>query len=130
MIGLDTNVLVRYFAQDDVPQAALANALIEDLTEARPGFVSTITLVETYWVLRRAYRTDRSATAALMQGLVESKEMVVERADSVRRALRRVGEGADFADALITELGIEAGCQRTVTFDRNAAKLAGMQLLE
>jgi predicted nucleic-acid-binding protein len=61
--------------------------------------------------------------------MVESREIVVEQAESVRRALRGVREGADIADALICELGRQAGCEHTVTFDRGAAKTAGMRLL-
>jgi len=129
MIGLDTNVLVRYFTQDDTAQAAAANELIDQLTELRPGYVTMIVIVETYWVLSRAYRTDQTAVAATLRGLLDAKEVVVERADLVRRALRRMADGADFADALISEAGADAGCERTVTFDRRAAKPAGMQLL-
>jgi predicted nucleic-acid-binding protein len=61
--------------------------------------------------------------------LLESQEIVVEQADTVRRSLRRAADGADFADALIKERGVDAGCERTVTFDRKAAKAAGMDLL-
>lgn len=130
MTGLDTNILVRYFAQDDPEQAARANALVEELSESNPGYVTMVVLVETYWVLRRAYQSDRGSVAAILHGLLESKEIVTERSDTVRSALHRVADGADFADALITEVGLEAGCERTVTFDRGAAKAAGMQLLE
>ena len=129
MIGLDTNVLVRYFTQDDTAQAAAANELIDQLTEPRPGYVTMIVIVETYWVLSRAYRTDQTTVGATLRGLLDAKEVVVERADLVRRALRRMADGADFADALISEAGADAGCERTVTFDRRAAKSAGMQLL-
>lgn len=129
MIGLDTNVLVRYLTQDDAAQAAQANELVDQLTASQPGHVTMIALAETYWVLCGAYRTDRKTACATVQALLESQELVVERADTVRRALRRATEGADFADALISELGSDAGCERTVTFDRRAAKAAGMELL-
>jgi predicted nucleic-acid-binding protein len=130
MIGLDTNVLVRYVAQDDATQAARANELIDQLTESQPGYVTVIVLAELYWVLRRAYSADRESATSVLQGLLESKEILVEQADAVRRAVRRAREGGDFADALITELGIDAGCEHTVTFDHRAAKTAGMRLLE
>ena len=129
MIGLDTNVLVRYLTQDDEVQAAEANQLIEGLTESSPGYVSMLVLAETYWVLRRAYKVDHDAIVATLRGLLGSRELVIDRADLVRRALRRVADGADFADALINELGVDAGCDHTVTFDEGAAKLAGMRLL-
>jgi predicted nucleic-acid-binding protein len=129
VIGIDTNVLVRYVTQDDADQARQANDLIDQLTESRPGYITTIVLAETYWVLRRGYKADKKSVVTVLQGLLDSKEIIVERADTVRRALRRAGDGADFADALITELGVDAGCEHTVTFDQNAARTAGMRLL-
>jgi predicted nucleic-acid-binding protein len=130
VIGIDTNVLVRYFAQDDPEQAPQANALLDQLTESEPGYITTVVLVETYWVLRHSYKTDRPATAAVLRGLVESREIVVEQPDLVRRALRRVDHGADFADALSYEAGVDAGCTCTVTFDHDAVKYAGMELVD
>ena len=48
MIGLDTNVLVRYMAQDDPIQAKIATDLIERrLTESDPGFISIVAMTET-----------------------------------------------------------------------------------
>ena len=91
--------------------------------------MSTVVLVEIDWVLRRAYKVERASAAAVLQGLLQSSEINLERPDAVRRALNRVASGADFADALITELGITAGCDYTATLDRAAARLAGMRLL-
>lgn len=130
MIGLDTNVVIRYVAQDDRAQAADASRIFETLSESNQGYLSTVTLVEIDWVLRGAYRVDRAAAAAVLQGLLESREINVDRPDPVRRALNRVEQGADFANALISELGDEAGCEYTATFDRAAARLSGMRLVE
>lgn len=99
------------------------------LTVSDQGFLSTVSLVETYWVFRRAYKVDRGSTADVLQGRLESQEITVESPDTVRRALRRVSRGAEFPDAMIAESGHRAGCGHTVTFDRNAAKSAGMLLL-
>lgn len=129
MIGLDTNVLVRYFVQDDADQSARANELIDGLTEDAPGYVATIVLAEIYRVLSRAYRADDGTTLALLRGLLDSRDVTIQHSDTVRRALRRAENGADFADALIAESGVDAGCTTTVTFDRAATKSAGMRLL-
>ena len=51
MIGLDTNILVRYLAQDDAEQAKRANRIIDRLTPENPGFVPLVALVELVWVL-------------------------------------------------------------------------------
>jgi predicted nucleic-acid-binding protein len=129
VIGLDTNVLIRYFTQDDERQAALASDVIDGLTESDPGHVTLIALAEIWWVLRVAYDTDRESVAGIFNGLLDSKEIIVEHAETVRRALQRVGRGADFADSLIHERGVDAGCARTITFDEKAAQRAGMELL-
>lgn len=129
MIGLDTNVLIRYFTQDDEVQSALASDVIDGLTESDPGHVTLITLAEIWWVLRGAYDADRATVTAALNDLLNSKEIILEHAETVRRALQRTEQGADLADSLIHERGIDAGCERTVTFDEKAAKRAGMELL-
>lgn len=129
MIGLDTNVLIRYFTQDDEVQSALASVVIDGLAESDPGHVTLITLVEIWWVLRGAYDVDRATVTAVLNDLLNSKEIILEHAETVRRALRRTERGADLADSLIHERGIDAGCERTITFDGKAAKRAGMELL-
>ncbi len=128
MIGLDTNVLVRYVVQDDPLQSRAATDVIEGLGEDRPGFVSLVVVVELYWVLRRAYQVPADQTAQVIRTLLDSVEIAVQESDSVRRALERLPNG-DFTDALIVDLGKSAGCEHTVTFDRGAARLSGMRLL-
>lgn len=129
MIGLDTNVLVRYVVRDDPAQTARADALLESLDGNDPGFVSLVVLVELYWTLGRAYRYRREQCVAVVAGLTSVPELRVERADVVRSALHQAGQGADFADAIITQTAVAAGCASTVTFDRGAARSAGMTLL-
>ena len=131
MIGLDTNVLVRYLAQDDARQSAVATRCIEQrLTPDNPGFVSTVTLCEMVWVLAEGYGADRDRIRRVLEGLLATKQVLLEQADLVRRALRAWdGAAADFSDALIGEIGAAHGCEKTVTFDRAAAKLARFELL-
>jgi predicted nucleic-acid-binding protein len=71
MIGLDTNVLVRYFAQDDPVQSRKASALIESLTAERPGYVTQVALVEVAWVLGRAYDAGREEIAQVIDTLLK-----------------------------------------------------------
>lgn len=130
MIGLDTNVVVRYLVQDDPEQSAVASGLIEELTETEPGYLSLVTVVEIYWVLRRAYRVTADRCAELLEGLLDARELRVDEGPIVRRAVVASRNGLDFADALIAELGRSAGCVHTVTFDRRAARDGGMQLLD
>ncbi|GAA3554085.1 type II toxin-antitoxin system VapC family toxin [Microlunatus spumicola] len=131
MIGLDTNVLVRYVVVDDPVQVPLARELMESLTPADPAFVSLVTLVELTWVLRQGYRLSAADVRRVVGSLLSAKELVVERADLVARALTEsAAAGTDVADALVAGLGRTAGCAETVTFDRRAARLPGMRLLD
>ena len=128
MIGLDTNVIVRYVMQDDVEQSARASALVDSLHEDQRGFVSLVVLAEVHWVLRRAYGVSPSRAADVVRGLLDAAEVEVAEADSVRRALVSAEEG-DFTDALVAELGSAAGCAWTATFDQRASRLPGMRLV-
>ena len=130
MIGLDTNVLVRYIMQDDVKQSPKATKLIDSLAVEAPGFVSLVSVVELWWVLSSSYGLSREQVAEALELLLRSKEIVVDRSDQVLKALRvfKVST-ADFADCLIERSAASDGCDRTVTFDVRAAKTAGMTLI-
>lgn len=130
MIGIDTNVLVRYLAQDDRAQSARATRLIEsELSERQPGFIGVIVLVETCWVLKRLYGATASELQNTVRDLLDARQLVVEQREAVAHALIRLSEmSGDLADALILAAAEAAGCERTVTFDKAAAKL-GMSLL-
>lgn len=130
MIGLDTNVLVRYIMQDDARQSAQATRLVESLSVGSPGFVPLVSVVELAWVLSSAYDLDRTQLVLAFEGLLRTKEIVVERAETVWKAVRAFQDGsADFADCLIERSAAAAGCERTMTFDRGAAKGCGMVLV-
>ncbi|HEY5225045.1 MAG TPA: type II toxin-antitoxin system VapC family toxin [Microbacteriaceae bacterium] len=131
MIGIDTNVLVRHATQDDPQQSAVASRFLTHLDEKNPGFVSLVTVVETVWVLRRAYRASTDIVNQFINGLLNAREINVQDPDIVRRATRMMNaDGADFADAVIGLLGTAEGCAYTATFDRRAGRLLGMRLLE
>lgn len=130
MIGLDTNVLVRYVMQDDPKQSQKASRLIESLTSETPGFVPLVALIELVWVLISCYDLTREEVSQVLDGLLRAKEIVLERAEQVSQALRTFGTGsADFADCLIERTSAATGCGKTMTFDIGAAKFAGMTLI-
>jgi predicted nucleic-acid-binding protein len=130
MIGLDTNVLVRYVTQDDPAQSAKASKLIESLTSAAPGFVSLVSVVELVWVLQTCYQSARSEVVAVLETLLRTRELTIEQAEVIWQALRRFTHTkADFADCLIERCAHAAGCEYTATFDVNAAKATGMRRL-
>ena len=130
MIGLDTNVLVRYVLQDDPRQSPRASRLIDSLSADEQGFVPVVALVELAWVLGAGYKLPRAQLATVLETLLRSKELVIDRADLVMQALARLSAGgADFADALIERMAAAAGCTATMTFDQGAAKATGMTLV-
>lgn len=129
MTGLDTNILVRFFAQDDPLQSPKARAILSSLTVAEPGWVGVATILELVWVLTSSIRLDRDAVARILAALLTRETIVVERTETVEKALMLFRKGrADFADCLIAASAKAAGCSRTVTFDRRAARDAGMEL--
>lgn len=131
MIGLDTNVLLRVATNDDTAQALAVRNVFGTLSVEDPGYVSIVTLVECVWTLRTTYRADRVAVGTFVQSLLGAQEILVEHASAVARALSTAANAQlDFADALIAQLSSEAGCEYTLTFDRKAAQLPGMRLLE
>lgn len=129
MIGVDTNVLVRYLVQDDPRQSTAASALIRSFTADSSGYISMIALVETFWVLKRSYKLSPREIARVIVDLASSEDIVVEQSELVRQAARHAAEGHDFADALIALNGRDRGCEYTATFDGRAAGLKGMRLL-
>jgi predicted nucleic-acid-binding protein len=131
LIGLDSNVVVRYLAQDDAPQAAAATRLIEQqLTDREPGYLSLPALAEVVWVMVRSYGADRATVQRVVEGLLSTPQLQIQDAEQVWRALQSYAQGkADFSDALIGALASHAGCRCTKTFDTAASKEPGFELL-
>ncbi|HEX2252065.1 MAG TPA: type II toxin-antitoxin system VapC family toxin [Thermoanaerobaculia bacterium] len=119
MIGLDTNVLVRYLVEDDPDQTARAAELIYDALDADDRlFLPEIVLCEVVWVLQSAYRLPRQRIVEVLRDLLRTRQLAVEQPESARRALDRYAEGsADFADYLILDRCRAAGCDRVASFD-------------
>ena len=130
MIGLDTNVLVRYLAQDDAIQSAKATRLIErQLTEQQPGFISLVTMVETVWVLARAYDLSGREIVAALERILQADTLLVQNEQEVFTAMIALKTGAgSFSDALIGALGAWSGCEATFTFDKKTKRLREFQV--
>ena len=131
MIGLDTNVIVRYIVQDDVVQSAKATQLIESLSAETPGFITLVSIVELVWVMQGCYKATKEECVAVLQTLLHTREILLENAEIIVMALHRYSaSSADFADCLIERSANYAKCSCTMTFDNNAAKTTGMLLIE
>jgi len=132
MIGLDTNVLLRYLVQDDPTQSPKATEIIERRgTKEDPGFVSLVSILEIVWVLGSLYKRTRGKIADHIEMILAADTLEVQNEQEVYQAVIALRNGSGtFEDALIGALGVWWGCSATVTFDENAVKrLNGFQLL-
>ena len=129
-LGIDTNVLLRALLQDDPAQGPIAARVFRGLTPDAPGFITQVSLAETYWVLARAKRLPRATCLAAIRRLVETDVLEFDDGEGVVRALSLAEAGADFADALIQGAMELFGIDETVTFDRAAAERLGWTLLD
>ena len=101
MIGLDTKILVRYLTQDDPIQSPKATEIVERrLTKAKPGFVSVVVMVETVWVLDRAYDLAAQDIAAAIERMLQVEVFVIEKEQEVFTAMVALKQGrGSFAEA-------------------------------
>jgi predicted nucleic-acid-binding protein len=127
MIGVDTNVLVRYLTRDDQAQYERARRLIDSgLSKGEPALVSLLVLMETEWVLRSRYELLKSQIVAAFSALLDTADLAFEDEPSVERAIYSWKDSvADFADCLIEARNRRLGCRATATFDSKALKLTG-----
>jgi predicted nucleic-acid-binding protein len=127
MLGVDTNVLVRYLTRDDQPQYEKARRLINrGVSKGEPVLVSLLVLLETEWVLRSRYELVKSEIVAAFSALLDTADLAFEDEPSIERAVYSWKDSAaDFADCLIEARNRRLGCRATATFDGKALKLTG-----
>jgi predicted nucleic-acid-binding protein len=131
VIGLDTNVLVRFLVDDDPAQNSKARAFLASCSFEDPVFVSAVTLAETVWVLTRRLKFPAASVIGTLRDLLASEGLIAEYDHELGELIGRDGvPEADLADHLISWAGRAAGCSSTVTFDALAASaVPGMELL-
>lgn len=119
MIGLDTNIMVRYLTQDDPDQSRKAAHEIEKgLSAGEMFFIADIVMCELVWVLETAYGYDRREIVPVLENILRTRQFLFENKDLLWQSLAdyRTKKG-DFADHLIGRAGHRAGCRETLTFD-------------
>lgn len=131
MIGLDTNVVLRYLLQDDPEQTRQANEIFHGrLSEGEPGYLSLVCVLEIVWVLRSLLRQSAAEIAGHVERLLAADSLVVQNEQQVFEAAFALKRGTgEFEDALIGVLNAWAGCEKTLTFDRRAGRLAGFEVI-
>lgn len=129
MIGLDTNVLVRYLVQDDPTQARQASTLIDRAAAQETAmYINHVVMCELAWVLGRGYGYARTSLAEIIEKILLGRQFEIEKKDLVWSALANFkASRADFADCLIGVINDLAGCESTLTFDRSAASLVSFK---
>jgi predicted nucleic-acid-binding protein len=128
VIGLDTNVLIRHFMQDDPLRVASTAEVMSGLSPTEPGWIGLATLSEMVWVLSKVYRLRKQSVLYVLQNLIANRGIVFDRADAVLSAVHLYRAGnAEFQDCLIYASAKSAGCERVVTFDEIAARDTGME---
>ncbi len=127
MLGVDTNVLVRYLTRDDKSQYEKARRLIDrEVAKGEPVLVSLLVLLETEWVLRSRYELAKADILTAFSALLDTTDLAFEDEPSVENAVYSWKDSAaDFADCLIEARNRRLGCRATATFDSRALKLAG-----
>jgi predicted nucleic-acid-binding protein len=131
MIGLDTNIILRYLRQDDSAQSPRVNRIFEQqLSVEHPGFISIAATLELVWVMRSVMKLTSMEIAAHLQEILTTKTVAVQNRQQVYEAVCALEDGTgEFEDALIGALNSWAGCSTTLTFDRKAARLQYFQQL-
>lgn len=124
MRAVDTNVLVRLLVRDDPGQVRAAEEYV-----APGAWISHVVLVETMWVLDAVFDRSPDQIATVVEMLLDHRELVIEDADVVSAALARFRErrSPGFSDCLVAETARKAGHIPLGTFDRELAKLDGVQ---
>ena len=132
MIGLDTNVLLRYITQDDPIQSKIATDYISlYCTEETPGYICHIVLCELSWVLESNYQQKKETIISLIEELLQVNQLEIFESETVWRALNDFKtSNADFADHLIANSNKANGCSKTITFDKKAGKQPLFKMLK
>ena len=132
MTGIDTNVLVRYITRNDPEQYRAAKSFLEsDCTRESPGYVNVIVLCELAWVLTSVYDVSDGELADVIDQLLRTHQLQIERRDQVRAALNQFKrKSAGFPDCLLGRLNRGAGCDETVTLDQDTAEMDGWRELK
>jgi predicted nucleic-acid-binding protein len=118
LIGLDTNILLRYFvATDDADAATTAQCLsAKQLIESgRPLFAAKTVMLEMEWVLRGFYKLSKAQVADVLEHVLSLPQLTIEDRVALELATAAIAQGFDFADAL--HHASSRHCSEVATFD-------------
>jgi predicted nucleic-acid-binding protein len=128
VLAADTNVWARAYLNDDPVQAGKSRSALAEARSAGGVFVPLLVLAELSWVLRG--RWDRERVLSAIEGLLQTRGVVVESPALAWRALEASRKGAiGFSDHLIREIAVESGANEVITFDKAFGRLPGVRRL-
>ena len=121
MIGLDTNVLLRLFIEDDPAHCKYARDFVDLATADEPCFINSVVLAEFAWALAKKMNRKRSEVGRLIEEVLSADDLDVPQRRAAERALGAYHAGnGDFPDYFLAEINLELGCATTATFDKAA----------
>ena len=131
MLGIDTNVLVRFLVRDDEAQFEKARRLIKrEIGADENVFVNLLVPLEIEWVLRGRYSLRKTKIIEAISGLLDATEVKFEDEPAIEEALFIWKDGtAEFADCRIGAYNRRIRCRATATFDAKAVRLPGFMPL-
>ena len=130
MIGVDTNILVRYFTQDEPVQAQVVEKIIENYANSPNSlFINNIVMCELVWVLEKGYKYSKEQVGVVINQMLSTEEFAFEKQELLWLALNEyVQNKLDYSDALIGLINKSSGCHETLTFDQGAARADNFKL--
>jgi len=132
MVGLDTNIVVRFVMQDDARQAVVANRIFnEEISPVSKGYIASIVLCEAVWVLVRSFKLNRRNIATAVETLLQASSLEIEHRQCAWDALRDFkNNSADYSDCLLARVNRQNGAPSTLTFDQDASQLEYFRLAQ
>ena len=131
MIGIDTNILVRFLVGDNTRQANRVYKLFKKAEEAKTEFfVPSLVVLELIWVLESAYEIDRSDIIDSISQLILMPIFEFENLSAIQKFVVEAQESKfDLSDLLIAQTANANGCEKVLTFDKKASKYKLFDLL-
>jgi predicted nucleic-acid-binding protein len=133
VIGLDTNILLRWLILPAQGGLASSNAEIERVSqivnaEGASLFVNVVVMAEMAWILEQKLNLDRVDVSGVIGHLLFAENITLGNDTEIRTALMHyTSSNVGFADCLIGEMNLAAGCAHTLTFDKKASRMAGFR---
>lgn len=132
MIGIDTNILVRFLTKDDTEQSlAVAKLFKHHNNNESSIFINDIVLSEVIWVLEKGYKYSKQQVIYAIKLILQTPEFAFSNHNLIVKSLYEYEQasGADFTDILISYTNHHNGCSTTYSFDKKACKTKYFQEL-